>query len=174
MVMSARSLALTTLAALLWLPTQAQQPSAPYRLRVEYMNAPLGVDVVAPRFSWVAPCTTVQPTTSTDECRGQRQVSFRINVMTARTATTPSRLVWDSGEVLSSKSQNVKYEGPPLTADMDFMWSVTVKVNDRSGGALPPTVSFANSTFSTGKCCYATMPIESSRAPFPPTFGSLQ
>jgi alpha-L-rhamnosidase len=153
-------------------PTQAmQQPSSsPYRLRVEYMDAPLGIDVPAPRFSWVPPCTAAAPPTtaagaraaSVDDCRGQRQVSYRVVVSTASStqhhtdthaisssSSNGSPVVWwDSGVVNTTKSQNVKFNGTaPLPSNTLFSWSVAVTV---AGGAEPPATTSATSTFSTG------------------------
>ena len=80
------------------------------RLRVEYLSAPLGIDVSRPRFSWAL----VHPD------RGQVASSYRIVV----TSVLSSDVVWDSGTVLSNRSVNIPYSGVALPPDSDFSWSV--------------------------------------------------
>ena len=100
------------------------------RMRVEYLEAPLGVDDPAPRMSW-AP---ISPT------RGAAQASFRIVVAVAGGGAT----VWDSGVVASNSSINVAYGGPVPPSDTDFTW--TLVWTDTTGASAPP----ATATFSTG------------------------
>jgi alpha-L-rhamnosidase len=99
------------------------------RLRTEYLEHPLGLDVVSPRFSW-AP---IHP------MRGQSMVSYNLAVKTA--AGTP---VWSIGPVASNVSTNVAYTGPALTSDTDYVWTVTW--TDGSGAQSP----VASAPFSTG------------------------
>jgi alpha-L-rhamnosidase len=69
--------------------------SAPIFLRCEYLDNPLGIDVVRPRLSWVL-------IASEAELRGQRQAAYQILV-----ASSLERLVrdegdlWDSGKVVT-------------------------------------------------------------------------
>lgn len=107
---------------------RAQAPSAATRLRVEYIEAPLTIDVATPRFSYAL----------AHAARAQSQSSYRLVVTTAAGAA-----VWDSGVVQSNNTLNIGYAGPALASDADFKWTVTW--TDASGAAAPP----ATSTFST-------------------------
>ena len=79
-------------------PLAGGLPSTPVRLRVEYMEAPLGVDVAYPlRFTWAA----------NHPDRAQGQSAYQIVVTEQRR----SGAVWDSGKVLSNHSQNVPLGG---------------------------------------------------------------
>jgi alpha-L-rhamnosidase len=129
-MMSAASLSQRS--TLLWilLSVTAGQNFSVTRLRVEYLAAPLGVDVTFPRFSWALEHST----------RGQVGSSYRIVVSSVRSST----IVWDSGTVLSNRSVNIPYSGTPLAPDSDFSWSVVC--GDNSGTLSPAAVS----NFSTG------------------------
>ena len=98
------------------------------RLRVEYIDSPITVDVAIPRFSYAL----VHPT------RAQNQTNYQIVVKTALGVP-----VWDSGVVVSAKSLNIGYGGPQLTSNTDYQWSVTWQ---DANGILSTPVS---STFST-------------------------
>ena len=102
------------------------------RLRVEYLEAPLTIDVPAPRFSWALQHAQ----------RGQVQTAYHLIVSTAPAVGTPV-VVWDTGKVSSSTSLNVKYMGAPLISDTDYAWTVTWF--DAAGAASTP----AAATFST-------------------------
>lgn len=101
--------ALAALAALL-LPAAAV-PLAATRLRVEYVDKPLTVDVATPRFSWALAHTQ----------RAQAQTAYSIVV--TRTFPPPSTVVWDT-LVTSNVTLNVPYGGAPLVSDADYMWTV--------------------------------------------------
>ncbi len=81
----------------------------------EYQRNPLGIDVTAPRFSWILRHTG----------RGQRQSAYRIRV-----ASTLSRLesgradLWDSGRIRSAQSVNVPYGGRALRSGTAYHWNV--------------------------------------------------
>ena len=119
--------ALALFAALL--PAVSAQGTA-NRLRVEYGDRPLGVDVATPRFSYAL----VHPQ------RAQVQTSYRIVVSVAGGGA----VAWDSGTVASNTSLNIGYKGTPLASDTDYVWSV---VWADSAGALSAP---ATSSFSTG------------------------
>ncbi len=105
-------------------------PSAT-RLRTEYLESPLGIDVAAPRFSW----ELVHPQ------RAQAQTAYSLSVALASSGA----VVWESGQVGSNKSLNVPYGGTTaLAADTDFAWTVTWW--DAGGVASAP----ATASFSTG------------------------
>ena len=93
------------------------------RMRVEYLEAPLGLDEPVPRMSW-APV---------ESARGAAMASFQIVVKSAGTT------VWDSGVVASNSSLNVAYGGPPLTADTDYTW--TLVWTDAQGASAPASTA---------------------------------
>jgi len=119
------------LAALALLPC-AFAGSFANRLRVEYLDSPLTIDVPAPRFSWALQHTD----------RAQAQTAYHLVVSTAPAAGAPT-IVWDTGKVASSTSLNVKYAGAPLTSDTDYSWTLTWW--DAAGAPSAP----ASATFST-------------------------
>ena len=144
-------------------------PGGPYRLRVEYMDSPRGVDVLAPRFSWIPPCvpanTSAMATaaiaagTTGDNCRMQRQSAYQIVVRRGRTADSP--IIWDSGPVRSPAARNIKYGGPALAADTDYNWTlrcvvtmVTMVAMEADAAVTAATstteTTTASSSFSTG------------------------
>ena len=119
------------LLALLVAPLAAAQGGSSARLRVEYLDSPLTIDVATPRFSF-APLHPV---------RGAALASYRIVVAQTFPVAAP---VWDSGIVASNSSLNVGYKGPALTSNADYSWTVTWV--DNFGATSAP----ASSTFSTG------------------------
>jgi alpha-L-rhamnosidase len=113
----------------------ATGPSAASRLRVEYMEAPLGVDVGYPlRFTWSAGHSD----------RNQGQSAYQL-VVERSSGAHQQAVVWDSGKTASNFSQNVPLGiGIKLAADTAYTW--TVRWWDRHGAASANT----SSTFSTG------------------------
>ena len=113
-------------------------PGVACRLRVEYMDAPIGVDVAYPlRFTWAAGHSE----------RGQGQSAYQLVVTVSggdEQQQTPAP-VWDSGRVTSNISQNVPLgNGVKLAADTAYTWQV--RWWDRAGSASV----VATSAFSTG------------------------
>ncbi|MGA2274815.1 MAG: family 78 glycoside hydrolase catalytic domain [Bryobacteraceae bacterium] len=92
----------------------------PHQLRVEYRDNPLGIDVAAPRFSWLA-------TPANAKARGLRQTAYRILVATSEHALRAgSGDLWDSGKVVSSGSAQIVYAGKPLASRAAAFWKVQV------------------------------------------------
>ena len=91
-------------------------------LRCEYGVNPLGVDVTAPRLSWIMHSPS----------RGQVQAAYQILV-----ASTPEKLadgtadLWDSGRVASDQTNQVEYRGKPLKSQARCCWKV--RIWDKSG-----------------------------------------
>ena len=124
-------------------------PLQPTRLRVEYMDKPLGIDVARPRFSWALEHTD----------RAEHQTAYQLTVMewhashagglkavensmqwasrqSVRTdglvamleGASMARVHWTSGWVESSQSTNVEYNSSQaLVSDTVYMWSVSYK-----------------------------------------------
>ena len=84
-------------------------------LRCEYLNDPLGIDVPAPRLSWVL----------ASAARGAHQSAWQVLV-----ASTPDLLardqgdLWDSGKVTTDQSNQVPYEGKALRTGQRCYWKV--------------------------------------------------
>jgi alpha-L-rhamnosidase len=93
-----------------------------YRLRCEALGNPLGVDVKAPRLSWIL---------GSHE-RAQRQTAYRVLA-----ASTPEALergkgdLWDSGKVESDRQLEIAWAGKPLGSRQPVHWKV--RVWDRDG-----------------------------------------
>lgn len=81
------------------------------KLKVEYTETPLGIDVELPRFSWQMQ----------SEESGAFQKAYRIIV----TDESGGR-VWNSGKVESDLSLNIKYEGVTLKPTTRYNWQLMV------------------------------------------------
>ena len=101
----------------------------PTALRCEYLENPLGIDVLRPRLSW-------RLTTRDATERGQRQTAYQVLV-----ASTPEALArdtgdrWDSGRVQDDQSIQVEYAGTALASGQECYWKV--RVWDAEGRASP-------------------------------------
>ena len=111
------------------LAAAAAAQGSSFRLRTEYLDAPLAVDEPVPRFSWAR----AHPS------RGTTQTAYRITVARLPAAA----LVWDSGRVAGNSSLNIEYGGAALESDADYTFSVTWF--DAQGAPSAPSTS----TFST-------------------------
>ena len=86
-------------------------------LRTNYRVNPLGIDDVAPQFSWQSDSTE----------RNWRQSAYEVVV-----ASSPENLrngnadVWDSGRQASDESVGVAYRGPALQSRKRYFWMVRV------------------------------------------------
>jgi alpha-L-rhamnosidase len=87
-------------------------PLSPHRLRCEYLENPMGVDVEHPRFSWQLKHSE----------RGQAQTAFQLIVSSTPLFDTAD--MWDSGKVLSDQSTHLIYEGRPLESNRSYYWKV--------------------------------------------------
>lgn len=88
-------------------------------LECEHLRNPLGIDVTAPRLSWIL---------HDDEAlRGLKQTAYHLLV-----ASSPEKLaagkggLWDSGRVESDQSVLVPYAGKALASYQDCYWKVRV------------------------------------------------
>lgn len=82
-------------------------------LRCEYGRNPIGIDVAAPRFSWIVEVVK----------RGGKQGCYQIQVFNL---DEDKVLVWDSGKVKSSKSVNITYSGKELDSYTRYSWRVNL------------------------------------------------
>ena len=77
------------------------------RLRTDYLDRPLGIDLRRPRLSWVCD-------------GGLRQTAYRI------VAERDGRQIWDTGKVESPRTTHIEYGGPALRSRDRVTWSVTL------------------------------------------------
>ena len=82
------------------------------KLQVEYTDTPLGIDVIAPRFSWQMQAPLGK--------RGYRQTKYQLEVRDLQ-----GRTVWKS-LVATSQSLAIVYGGSPLKPGSRYDWKVTV------------------------------------------------
>ncbi len=86
-------------------------------LRCEYLNEPLGIDVVKPRLSWALE----------SEVRGDGQTAYRILVAQShKNLNTGTGNLWDSGKVETNQSVRVPYAGKALDSRQRCYWKVRV------------------------------------------------
>jgi alpha-L-rhamnosidase len=81
------------------------------KLRTEYTETPIGIDVTHPRFSWQM--SSMQ--------KGCYQTAYQVTV-----TDEAGQKVWDSGKTLSDVSLNIKYTGAPLKPCTRYNWKVQV------------------------------------------------
>ncbi|UCH64159.1 MAG: family 78 glycoside hydrolase catalytic domain [Fidelibacterota bacterium] len=102
-------------------------------LRCEYLEVPLGIDVLQPRFSWVLESPK----------RGISQTAYRILVASSEEALESERTDrWDSGKVESDESVNVVYKGSPLESGGTYFWRVRVWDQDSTASPWSAVATF--------------------------------
>lgn len=101
---------------------RAEPAVSPDGLRCEYRVEPHGIDVAAPRLSWIL----------TSKVRGQVQTAYQVLVASERLRLEADEGdLWDSGRVASSRTAQIAYAGKPLRAHQECWWKV--RVWDREG-----------------------------------------
>jgi alpha-L-rhamnosidase len=107
-------------------------------LRCEYLENPLGMDVLMPRFSWVI----------TSNRRDISQSAYRILVADSKEALKgESGNIWDSGKVPSDQSVNVTFQGSSLKSDQAYFWIVSVWNQDGEQSSWSEPVLFHTGLF---------------------------
>src|SRR5262249_6428938 len=114
-----------TLAALLNAPpiltasSSTSPPAGPkmktevVRLRTEYKENPIGIDIRRPRLGWQI----------VSEDRGVVQSAYQVRVARGRPGFgDPGDTVWDSGKVNSDESVHVAYDGAALQSGQRYYW----------------------------------------------------
>jgi alpha-L-rhamnosidase len=90
---------------------------SPTHLRCEYLDNPLGIDVLQPRLSWVL----------TSDERGAKQTAYQILVASSESALKTAQAdLWDSGKVASGETAHIRYSGKPLASHQQAIWKVRV------------------------------------------------
>jgi len=89
-------------------------------LKTEYLNNPLGIDVLSPRLSW-------KIKTTSDDIINQEQKAYQILV-----ATTLEKLaegnadLWNSGKIISAANKQITYLGSKLNSKQKCYWKVKI------------------------------------------------
>lgn len=91
----------------------------PVALKCEYKTDPLGIDNIAPRFSWKL--------IEKNQKRGQKQSAYQILVASSLDNLNANiGDVWDSRKVVTDKSVNNTYKGRSLESAKQYFWKVKV------------------------------------------------
>ncbi|ATY32684.1 alpha-L-rhamnosidase [Sphingomonas psychrotolerans] len=110
------------------LPAAAKEPAGALRadrLRVEWREAPVGIDTLRPRFTW-------EPMARDADARALTQSASRILVARSRAALNAERgNVWDSGRVAGSRPAAQPPTPLALDPHRDYHW--TVETWDQAG-----------------------------------------
>lgn len=105
-------------------------------LKCEYLNNPLGVDVIQPRFSWKI----------RSKQRGIIQSTYQILVSESMDELKQGKgKCWDSGKILSDQLNNIVYDGSQLQSNKTYYWSVLIWLNNHR-----KSVSSGQTFFHTG------------------------
>ena len=123
-------------------------------LRCEYVTAPLGVDVAAPRLSWAL----------AGSARGERQTGYRILVSGSRAQLDRDNGdLWDTGQISSDQTTQVAYGGQPLTSSQQVFWKVRVWDKDGAPSTWSPAASWTMGLLEAGawRARWITAPSES-------------
>lgn len=94
-------------------PISKNSPLTIKDLKCEYASNPINIDKQSPRFSWIL----------TSNIRGQKQTAYQVLVSKNKEL---SNIIWDSGKVLSSNTNQVSYDGEKLESHSDYFWKVKV------------------------------------------------
>ncbi|KAA6465063.1 rhamnosidase [Acidobacteria bacterium AB60] len=113
---------------------QAMAQPGPVNLEVDNLELPLGIDDLAPAFSWQL----------FDSAQGAHQTAYELAVASSRDMLEHRADIWSSGRVQSAESLNVRYAGPALKPFTRYFWSI------RLWGADGKPYSTASSWFETG------------------------
>lgn len=97
------------------------QSILPVSLTCEYVENPLGIDITAPRFSWV-----VQ-----SEARNQFQSGYELQISeTEKAFNGNASLLWQSGKVTNAQNIQIEYGGPALQSFKRYYWRVKLYNQD--------------------------------------------
>lgn len=98
----------------------------PVHLRCEALTNPEGIDVTEPRLAWMLAAKE----------KGQRQTACQVLVASGRDRLNHNEGdLWDSGQVFSTESAQMRYSGRPLRSRQQCFWKV--RVWDKDGRVSP-------------------------------------
>jgi len=87
-------------------------------IKCEYLDNPLGIDMLSPRLSWQI---------KTKGVRGEKQTAYRIIVASSLDKLRKGNPdLWDTDKVNSNQSTHVAYKGKALQSQMNCYWSVMI------------------------------------------------
>ena len=98
--------------------------------RVDYLDQPLGLENLKPRFSWRLE----------GKAPGLRQTAYRIQVAAKAADLAAGPWLWDSGRVETAQSFDIAYGGPAPASRQRLAWRVSVWID----GAAAPVTSAAS------------------------------
>ena len=91
--------------------------ATPVRLRCEYLENPIGIDVATPHLSWQSESSE----------RNWRQAAYEILVASNDESLQAGKAdIWDSFKVDSAESVGIAYRGPALESRKRYYWKVRV------------------------------------------------
>lgn len=91
----------------------------PVDLTCEYLKDPVVIDTQNPRLSWI--------NIADEGERGQYQDGWHIRVAKSKESVISGNdLVWSERGIRTSRSVNVRYEGPQLESGREYWWQVRV------------------------------------------------
>ena len=106
------------------------------KLRSEYLDNPVGIDVKKPRFSWQIQVV--------DDTRGCKQSAYQILVASSQENLDNNiGNLWDSKKVSSNKSVLISYDGTALTSGTKCYWKTKVWTNEDKETAWSKTAFFS-------------------------------
>ena len=85
-------------------------------LRTEYLDTPLGIDELNPRFSWQMQSARI----------GAAQTAYRIIVAAGEDKLAAGEYVFDTGKTVSDASIGIRYRGGVLRYSTRYFWKVQV------------------------------------------------
>ncbi len=96
---------------------QSAAALSPGNLKTEYVDNPIGLDVLHPRLSWILSA----------DGRAQKQTAYQVQVAdSAETLASGHGVAWDSGKVDSDRNFGIVYGGPDLQSGSRHYWHVRV------------------------------------------------
>jgi len=84
-------------------------------LRCEYLDNPIGIDVLKPRLSWKLQSDRI----------GARQTAYQIQCSRSKEFDSPT-LIWDSSKIESDQTIQIEYKGTTLQSRERVYWRVRV------------------------------------------------
>lgn len=103
-------------------------------LRCEYHAAPLAVATATPRFSWKLTCAD-------PKARDLHQTAYEIQVARLQ-QDFESKPLWNSGKINSAATDQIIYQGSPLTSRDRVKWRVRVWGNGDEASTWSESASF--------------------------------
>ncbi|HTG54765.1 MAG TPA: alpha-L-rhamnosidase N-terminal domain-containing protein, partial [Niabella sp.] len=92
-----------------------------YDLTCEYLTNPKGIDDRQPRLGW-------KLRSLNEKLYGQTQEAYRLIVASSQELLQKNKGdVWDSKWVISSQTQQIAYNGHPLSSDRTYYWKVCIR-----------------------------------------------